>query len=62
MRDYEILYRAGNEWKMLRRVEKNHQRVNRNRFDAVETTGIRIRVHAANGIDEARIFEVRCYA
>lgn len=43
-------------------VKGNHQRVNRHRFDAVETQSLRVQVDATNGDDFARIFEVRCYA
>jgi hypothetical protein len=62
VRDYELQYRAGNEWKTLRRIEKNHQRLNRVKFDPVDTAAVRIRVLATNGAEEARVFEVRCYS
>ena len=62
VRDYEILYRSGAEWKTLIKVAANHQRVNRHRFDPVEASAIRIRVDATNGIEEPRIFEIRAYA
>lgn len=62
VRDYEILYRSGAEWKRAANITNNHQRVNRVRFDAVDTGAIRVRITATNGIPEARIFEIRCYA
>jgi hypothetical protein len=37
-------------------------RLRRHTFDSVETDAIRIRVTATNGSEEARIYEVRCYA
>ncbi len=43
-------------------VKNNFQRVNRHDFPAIETNRVRIEIHATNGIEEARIFEVRCYA
>jgi hypothetical protein len=61
VRDYEVVYKAGSEWKTLRRIENNHQRLNRVKFEPVETPAIRIRFLASNGIEEARVFEVRCY-
>jgi len=44
------------------KVSGNHQRQNRHRFDPVEAEAVRIEVLKTNGHDEARIFEVRCYA
>ena len=58
VRDYSV--KAGN--RMPAAVSKNHQRVNRHRFDPVETKSLRIQIDATNGLAEARIFEVRCYA
>ena len=43
-------------------VADNHQRVRRHRFDQVEVSSIRCEVKATNGLEEARIFEIRCYA
>jgi hypothetical protein len=62
VRDYEVLYRANGEWRTLEKVTRNHQRLNRRRFDPIETDALRVRVDATNGSDEARIFEIRAYA
>ncbi len=62
VREYEIQYDDNGEWRSLANVTSNHQRVNRHRFDAIETSRIRVRVDATNGSDEARIFEIRAYA
>lgn len=43
-------------------VKNNFQRVNRHDFPAIETNRVRIEIQATNGIEEARIFEVRSYA
>lgn len=48
--------------KVVATVTKNHQRVNRLKFDPVETKSIRVAVTATNGLEEARIFEIRCYS
>jgi hypothetical protein len=48
--------------KVVATVAKNHQRVNRLRFDAVETKSIRVGITATNGLDQARVFEIRCYS
>jgi len=46
----------------IAKVSGNHQRQNRYRFEPVEAEAVRIEVLKTNGHDEARIFEVRCYA
>ena len=40
----------------------NHQRLNRLRVDPVRAGAVRVVVTRTNGLPEARIFEVRCYA
>jgi hypothetical protein len=63
VKDYVIEYMdASGARKPLKTVAGNHQRLNRHTFDTVEAKSIRIQVKATNGIDFARIFEVRCYA
>jgi hypothetical protein len=62
VRDYEILVRTGGALKPLHKVNGNHQRLNRHRFDLVKADAIRIHVTKTNGDKFARIFEVRCYA
>ena len=63
-RDYDVTYRpaAGGEWKPLIEVRNNHQRLRRHDWDPVSASALRIRVTATNGAEQARIFEVRCYA
>ncbi|HET8547692.1 MAG TPA: FAD-dependent oxidoreductase [Bryobacteraceae bacterium] len=46
----------------LATVTRNHQRVNRHRFDPVDVEAIRVQFTATNGLPEARVFEIRCYA
>jgi hypothetical protein len=43
-------------------VKGNFQRMNRHRFDALETSNLRIEIAATNGDPLARVFEIRCYA
>jgi hypothetical protein len=43
-------------------VKGNFQRMNRHRFDALETSNVRIEIAATNGDPLARVFEIRCYA
>jgi hypothetical protein len=58
VRDYSVMA----DGKVVATVAKNHQRVNRLRFDAVETKSIRVGITATNGLDQARVFEIRCYS
>lgn len=64
VRDYVVSYRAREGGELVRLVEtrKNHQRINRHKFTAVEAQSLRVHVEATNGDEHARIFEVRCYA
>jgi hypothetical protein len=63
VKDYILACRkpGAEEWIELARVARNHQRLKRHRFDAVEAQSLRIHITATNGDDFARIFEVRCY-
>lgn len=62
VRDYSLTYTdaAGKEQTLLK-VEGNYQRLRRHSIDPIEAKSLRIQVHATNGSDEARIYEVRCY-
>jgi hypothetical protein len=64
VRDYVVTYRssADGPWTELKKVEGNHQRLNRLTFDPVQAQAIRVQVRATNGDDKARVFEVRCMA
>jgi hypothetical protein len=63
VKDYEIIAndKSGKEIS-LAKVTGNHQRLNRHEFSSVDAKSIRIKITATNGVDEARIYEVRCYA
>lgn len=64
VRDYAVQVRKKGEttFTTVAEVKGNYQRLNRVRFAPVEAEAVRILVTATNGIEEARIFEVRCYA
>ena len=53
---------ASREWKSLAEVTGNYQRLRRHTFPPVQTDTLRVHVTATNGVAEARIFEIRCYA
>jgi hypothetical protein len=64
VRDYTIFCRKPGTKELieLAKVEGNHQRLRRHRFEPLETSTLRIHVRATNGDALARIFEIRCYA
>lgn len=63
IRDYVIHgVRATGEEVRLAQMKGNHQRLVRHRFPPAELQSLRIEVQATNGLEQARIFEVRCYA
>jgi hypothetical protein len=64
VRDYELVATlADGRRQSLARVRGNHQRLNRLRLDPpVRARALRLVVSASNGIPEARVFELRCYA
>jgi hypothetical protein len=63
VKNYEILA-TDNSGKQisLAKVTGNYQRVNRHQFSSLETKSIRIKISATNGVEEARVYEVRCYS
>lgn len=63
VRDYTVEGRLDrNAWQPLVKVNDNHQRLRVHRLaDAPPINALRITVHATNGIDHARVFEVRVY-
>jgi hypothetical protein len=63
VRDYVLEYDDGNgSRKQLAEVKGNHQRLNRHTFDPIEAKNLRLHVKATNGLEYARVFEIRCYA
>jgi hypothetical protein len=60
--DYRVEVRTAGAWRTVADVKGNHQRLNRLSFAPVSADAVRIQVTRTNGIEEARIFEVRCYA
>jgi hypothetical protein len=63
VRDYAVSVKtSGGEWKTVAEVSSNHQRLNRVRFAPVTTQAVRLEVRKTNGIESARLFEIRCYA
>ncbi len=63
VKDYTVEALVDGKWQVLADVKSNHKRLARHTLGAqVKTSRVRIKVTATNGIDHARIFEVRAYA
>lgn len=63
VRDYTLAVWTANGWREVARVTDNHQRRRVHVFDEpVTTSALRVEVTASNGVDHARIVEVRAYA
>jgi hypothetical protein len=63
VRDYSVSLKiADGGWKKVADVMGNHQRLNRITVPAVMASAVKIEVTRTNGAEDARIFEVRCYA
>lgn len=62
VRDYQLAAATADRWQELVRVEANHQRRRVHRLtQPVTTRALRLTVTATNGLDHARVVEVRVY-
>ena len=64
VRDYTLLTRssADGAFEEIARIEGNYLRLRRHDFAARPVQALRLVVHATNGAEEARVYEVRAYA
>ena len=63
VRDYTVeVEKPDGQRVEVARVTGNHQRLRRHAFEPVAAAAVRIRITATNGAEQARIYEVRCYA
>ena len=63
VRDYRLVATLeGGEEQELASVRGNHLRLRRHDVGPVTVTSLRVHVDATQGSDEARVYEVRCYA
>ncbi|MCP3919281.1 MAG: FAD-dependent oxidoreductase [bacterium] len=62
VRDYDLTARTAGGDIVLAEVRGNSSRLRRHTFERVDAQALRLTVHATNGAEEARVFEVRCYA
>jgi hypothetical protein len=64
VRDYDVLVRrqGSTQWEAVAKVTGNFQRLRRHQFEASQVEALRLHAKATNGAEEARVFEIRCYA
>ena len=61
VKDYDVELLLGGKVVATEQRRDNFQRLCRIDFNGVECDAVRVTVKAANGISEARIFEIRAY-
>jgi len=61
VRDYEVQVLVNDAWQSVASVKDNYQRRRVHVFEPVTTAALRVHATAVNGIDHARICEVRAY-
>jgi hypothetical protein len=59
VRDYTVDVDVGGDWRTAARVDGNYQRRRVHEFETIEVRAVRVVVSATNGLDHARICEVR---
>ena len=63
VKDYDLIATLSDgSQRTLAEVRGNYQRLRRHRFEVVEIRSLRLVVRATNGAEQARVYEVRCYA
>ncbi len=61
VRDYDILYKSGDEYRLLKSVRGNYKRVNNIKADSIQTGELKLVFHATNGFPRVGLYEVRVY-
>lgn len=62
VRDYELSLETREGWQSVETIPHNHQRLRRHFLPgSVSTTALRLTITATNGLDHARVVEVRAY-
>jgi len=63
VRDYTLSLESPSGWQTIETVQNNHQRLRRHFLpETMTTTALRLHITATNGLDHARVVEVRAYA
>ena len=60
--DYELSVESPTGWQTIETAQNNHQRLRRHILaERMTTTALRLHITATNGLDHARVVEVRAY-
>ena len=63
VRDYTLSLESPTGWQTIETAQNNHQRLRRHFLpETMTTTALRLHITATNGLDHARVVEVRAYA
>lgn len=62
VRDYGLSVETAAGWQPIENIQNNHQRLRRHLLEQIQPiTALRLTITATNGLDDARVVEVRCY-
>lgn len=61
VRDYTLAVECGDRWVEVAHVHGNYQRRRVHSFECLTARRVRLTCEATNGVDEARVFEIRAY-
>lgn len=61
VKDYTLEYFNGSSWNQIIKEEDNYMRRRVHKFDKVKTNKLKINIMATNGVNTARIYEIRVY-
>lgn len=61
VKDYKVYAKIGNEYKLVKEIKDNHQRVNHLCFDSLTTDEIKLVLESTNGYSRFSIYEIRAY-
>jgi hypothetical protein len=62
VRDYGLSVETAAGWQPIENIQNNHQRLRRHLLAQIQPiTALRLTITATNGLDDARVVEVRCY-
>jgi hypothetical protein len=62
VKDYRLEVFADGSWSTVAQVAGNYQRLRVHEFSSLPASKLRLSVTATNGVNQARVFEVRAYA
>lgn len=61
LKSLDVAARVKGKWVKIGSIDKNRTRLIKFNIDTIETTGIRINLKETYGVENAKLFEIRCY-